>query len=58
MWRRIGLGVMAMRPDDFWSMSLLEWNDALAGLAEKNGFDSEGFDSDDLAELMEQYPDG
>lgn len=40
-------------------MSLLEWNDALLGLAEKNGADmSDGFTSDDLAELMEQYPDG
>lgn len=47
-----------MSPDQFWSMSLLEWNDAVAGLAEKNGADLGGFDSDDLAELMEQYPDG
>lgn len=40
-------------------MSLLEWNDAVAGLAEKNGADLDnGFDSDDLADLMEQYPDG
>jgi hypothetical protein len=48
-----------LSPADFWSMSLLEWNDALMGLAEKNGADfSDGMDGDDLAELMELYPDG
>lgn len=39
-------------------MSLLEWNDALEGLAEKNGADlSNGMSTDDLGELMELYPD-
>lgn len=49
---------MGMSPDEFWSMSLLEWNDALEGLAEKNGADlSDGMGSDELEELMEAYPD-
>lgn len=59
MWRRIGLGHMGMSAAEFWDMTLLEWNDAVDGLAEKNGASlGDGFDSDDLAEMMEQYPDG
>lgn len=59
MWRRIAFGNLRYRPDDFWRMSLLEWNDALDGLAQKNGADmNEPFTGEDLDELMEKYPDG
>lgn len=58
MWRKLAFGYMRMRPDDFWNMSLIEWGDAIAGLAEKNGSrPSEGMTSAELEELMEQYPD-
>jgi len=48
-----------MSPATFWRMALLEWNDAVEGLAEKNGAGAlEAFSRDELDELMEAYPDG
>ncbi len=49
---------MGMSGDAFWSMSLLEWNDALAGFAESKGSSAdEPFTRDELDDLMELYPD-
>ncbi|MFP3944551.1 MAG: phage tail assembly chaperone [Alphaproteobacteria bacterium] len=36
-WMRIGLGVMGLPPQAFWSMSLREWALALEGLAGARG---------------------
>lgn len=55
---QIGLGKMQMRPDDFWNMSLQEFNSAITGFAE---FHSSGtpppLTRDELDDLMERYPD-
>lgn len=55
----IGLGVLQLAPDAFWSMSLTEMYAACDGL---NAYNSGGKDSgpmtrSELQELMELYPD-
>lgn len=51
----IGLGVMQMRPDDFWAQTLPEWDARIAGYREANGAsESEAFTAKDLAELEAQ----
>jgi uncharacterized phage protein (TIGR02216 family) len=56
----IGLGHMRLSPRDFWRYSLREWLAAIAGYGQKmsGGEETvEPFTSDDLARLMEEYPD-
>lgn len=46
---------MGLTPDVFWRMSLLEWNDAVAGFVQSKGVDTqEPFLKADLEELERQ----
>jgi uncharacterized phage protein (TIGR02216 family) len=55
----IGLGHMRISPSEFWRYSLREWLAALEGYRVKMGGDEapETFTKDELASLMEEYPD-
>jgi len=54
----IGLGKMQLRPDDFWNMSLYEFNHALKGFAEfHSGGQPPPMTRNELEELMELHPD-
>lgn len=47
-----------MAPDTFWRYSLSEWLAAVDGYLESIGVEqAEPFSRDELAELMEEYPD-
>ena len=61
-WRRfleIGLGVLHMRAEDFWNLSLYEFYAACDGLNEFNsgGKKHTPLTRSELDELMEMYPD-
>lgn len=54
----IGLGKMQMRPDDFWNLSMLEFNSALNGFADfHSGGKPPPLSKGELGDLMERYPD-
>jgi len=57
---KICIGMMNMRPDDFWNISPREMYLALAGFKQFNGGEEKetSMDSTRLKELMELYPDG
>jgi uncharacterized phage protein (TIGR02216 family) len=49
------LGRLRLSPEEFWSMSVFEWNAAIAGLV---GPRAAPLERDALKQLMETYPDG
>ena len=57
---KLWLGVMQMRPDDFWNLSPRELWLALAGFKSFHapGESSQPMNHDELSNLMELYPDG
>ena len=57
---KIGLGIMQMRPDDFWNLSPRELWLALAGFKQfhASGESNAPMRRDELDKLMELYPDG
>lgn len=57
---KICVGMMNMRPDDFWNISPREMYLALKGFKQFNGSEEkeEPMDSGRLEEMMELYPDG
>ena len=60
-WLEIGLGVMGLRPKDFWNMTLVEWRAALVGFSERHGAGvrtAEAMGASELAALMRRFPDG
>ena len=47
-----------MRPDDFWNLSMMEFNSALNGFADfHSGGKPPPLSRDELDDLMERYPD-
>ena len=55
-----GLGVLKLRPDDFWNMSLQEYWLAIEGFNEYQGGEKQKdvpMLRDELEEMMERYPD-
>ena len=48
---------MRLTPDTFWTMSLVEWNAALAGFMQRNGPRAQPLERKALNELMQLYPD-
>lgn len=57
---KIGLGIMQMRPDDFWNLSPRELWLALDGFKSfhSSADPNTPMRKDELDELMELYPDG
>jgi len=56
---KICVGMMNMRPDDFWNISPREMYLALKGFKQFNGStEEEPMTKDRLKEMMELYPDG
>jgi hypothetical protein len=57
---QMGLGVLRLRPADFWAMSLPEWRAAAEGykLSQGGGEADEFIDASSLAALEEAHPDG
>ena len=57
---RICVGMMNMRPADFWNLSPREMYLAIQGFKDFNSSSEEEqpMDSDRLQEMMELYPDG
>lgn len=58
---KICIGIMQMRPDDFWNLSPREMYLAIKGFKEFNTTEEEKetpMTSDRLQEMMELYPDG
>jgi len=57
---KICVGMMNMRPDDFWNISPREMYLALQGFNQFNGSNEKEtpMDSSRLEEMMELYPDG
>lgn len=55
----LALGHLRMAPATFWRYSVKEWLAAVDGYMESIGADeaAEPFTKDDLAALMEEYPD-
>ena len=54
----IGLGVMQMRPKDFWDLSTHEFYRALDGFTDFHSSKKAlPMGKDELEELMERYPD-
>lgn len=54
----IGLGHLRYPGPAFWALSLKEWLAAVDGYMESIGVEqAEPFSRDDLAALMEEYPD-
>lgn len=55
----LGLGHLRMAPATFWRYSLTEWLAAIDGYAESIGADeaTEPFTKDELAAMMEEFPD-
>lgn len=51
-----GLGILRLAPRDFWSMSLLELNAAVAG-ASGTAWTGEPITKSDLGALMDRFPD-
>lgn len=50
--------MLHLSPTEFWNMSLIELNSAIEGFKEFNsGKKEKPFDKQELAELMELYPD-
>lgn len=60
-WERfaqIGLGILGMRPKDYWDLSLHEFYAATEGFKEFNsGGKPAPLSRSELDELMERYPD-
>lgn len=55
---QIGLGVLHLSPDEFWSMTLTEFYCACDGMSEfQGGRNTEPLSRSELDELMELYPD-
>ena len=47
-----------MRPDDFWNLSMMEFNSALNGFADfHSGGKPPPLSKSELDDLMERYPD-
>jgi uncharacterized phage protein (TIGR02216 family) len=57
---KIGLGIMQMRPDDFWNLSPRELWLALSGFKQFHSSSESNapMRKDELDNLMELYPDG
>ena len=57
---KICVGMMNMRPSDFWNLSPREMYLAIKGFKDFNSTEEkqEPMDSDRLQEMMELYPDG
>ena len=57
---KICIGMINMRPDDFWNISPREMYLALKGFKQFNGSSEEEapMTKDKLEEMMELYPDG
>lgn len=55
----LALGHLRMAPATFWAYSVKEWLAAVDGYMESIGADpaAEPFTKDDLAAMMEEYPD-
>jgi hypothetical protein len=55
---QICLGMMMMRPDDFWNMSPREMYESIKGFKQFHAAESEEpMSQDELGNLMELYPD-
>lgn len=54
---QIGLGVLQIPPNDFWSMSLSEFYAAIEGYNRVNGSGNAPLSRYELERLMERYPD-
>jgi len=55
----LGLGVLALRPNDFWNLSLIEWRALEAGWRERHGIPTSASALPRAAfdDLMRRYPD-
>jgi uncharacterized phage protein (TIGR02216 family) len=55
---QIGFSSLRLSPVEFWSMTLIEFNEACRGVARMNGYDTQApITHDDLEELMRRFPD-
>jgi len=55
---QICLGMMSMRPDDFWNLSPREMWEAIKGFKQFHGAEKERpMTTEELDDLMELYPD-
>ena len=55
---QICIGMMAMRPDDFWNLSPVEMWEAIKGFKQVHGAEKDRpMTSEELENLMELYPD-
>lgn len=56
---KVAFGHMYYSSNDFWSLSLREWQACLKGYIERHRGDSvDPMTRDELYDLMERYPDG
>gem|GEM_PF-1484918 len=57
-WIQVCIGMMGIQPSEFYNMSIAEITLAIDGFKEYNtGKQSSTMNKDELAELMQRYPD-
>ena len=56
----IGLGVLSMSPEEFWSLTMSEFNAKLSGFKEFHGIkeQEQPIEVEDIEAMMAEYPDG
>ena len=56
----VGLGHLSMRPEEFWSLTLPEFNAKITGFKEFHGIKKEevAIEVGDIEDMMAQFPDG
>lgn len=57
---RTALGVLRIAPSEFWSMTMIEFNELCAGIAQMNNRnpDLNPMTVEEFEELKRRYPDG